>query len=172
MPFRPALRVGITGTLLLAASLTHSGDWRDGLLLRDSAGSAVRGESLQDQPVLLQFWESWCRSCGQLMSDMDEVAARFPRVRYLVVSTDGDPADAWRRLESHPLFPRHPGRFLHDSNRQLAKQFDVSTVPTVLVIDAEGHERLRHSGHFNSSELGRLASLLAELDRTSGDDTS
>lgn len=156
------------GALLLAAVLAHAGDWRDGLLLQDSAGDPIRGESLQDQAVLLQFWESWCRSCGKLMSDMDEVAARFPAVRHIVVSIDDDPADAWRRLESHPLFAEHPGRFLHDPGGRLAGYFAVDTVPTVLVIDEDGQERLRHSGHFNSSELQRVTSLLAELGSTSG----
>lgn len=163
-----AHRIVAGAALLLVAGSLRAGDWRDGLLLEDSGGNTIRGESLPDQPVLLQFWESWCRSCGQLMSEMDEVAGRFPAVRYLVISTDDDPADAWRRLESHPLFPEDPGRFLHDTGGRLAGRFDVTTVPTVLVIDADGRERLRHSGHFNSSELKRLASLLSEIGSTGG----
>lgn len=160
------LAVALSGALLLSAALARAADWRDGLRLAGFADNVIRGEALQDRPVLLQFWESWCRSCGQLMSDMDEVAARFPTVRYLVVSTDAEAADARRRLESHPLFPQHPDRFFHDSNRQLAERFDVATVPTVLVIGPDGHERLRHVGHFNGSELKDLVSLLAELGAT------
>lgn len=131
----------------------------------------IRGESLQDRPLLLQFWESWCRSCGPLMSDLDEIAARFPAVRYLVVSTDENPGDARLRLDAHPLFSQHPDRFFHDSSQQLATYFDVDTVPTVLVIGADGRERLRHSGHFNASELKRLALLLAEFDSNSARST-
>jgi hypothetical protein len=102
------------------------------------------------------------------MSDMDEVAARFPSMRYLVVSTDENAADAQRRLGSHPLFPRHPERFFHDTHGRLAARLEVTTMPTVLVVAADGRERLRHSGHFNSSELGRLVALLARLDSGSG----
>lgn len=164
LALRSAFPTGLAGALLLATALAHADDWRDGLFLRGFADTVIRGESLQDRPLLLQFWESWCRSCGQLMSDMDEVAARFPSVRYLVVSTDENPEDARLRLDSHPLFSVHPDRFFHDSSQQLATHFDVDTVPTVLVIGADGSEQLRHSGHFNSSELRRLVSLLAELD--------
>lgn len=167
MALRSVFPPGLAGIFLLATALAHADDWRDGLLLRGFADNVVRGESLQDRPLLLQFWESWCRSCGQLMSDMDEVAARFPAVRYLVVSTDENPADARRRLDSHPLFSERPDRFFHDSSQQLATHFDVDTVPTVLVIGADGSERLRHSGHFNASELKRLVSLLAEFDSNS-----
>ncbi|HEX6259974.1 MAG TPA: TlpA disulfide reductase family protein [Woeseiaceae bacterium] len=157
----------LSASLLFAAPFLHADDWRNELVLAGFADNALHGESLRDRPVLLQFWESWCRSCGQLMSDMDEVAARFPSVRYLVVSTDEHAADARQRLESHPLFSRKPERFFHDATQQLEKHFDVTTVPTVLVLGTDGRERLRHVGHFNSSELSRLVSLLAELDSTS-----
>jgi thiol-disulfide isomerase/thioredoxin len=130
--------------------------------------NAVDEESLQGRVVILQFWASWCRSCGQLMSEMDEMAARFPSVRYLAVSTDEYAADARRRLGSHPLFPLHPERFFHDTGGRLAARLDITTVPTVLVVAADGHERLRHSGHFNSSDRGRLAALLDRLDSGSG----
>ena len=155
------------GALLLAAGLAHPEDWRDDLLLEGLAENDLRGESLRERPLLLQFWESWCRSCGQLMSDLDEIAARFPSVRYLVVSTDENGDDARERLASHPLFPRHPERFFHDSSRRLAEHFGVVTVPTVLVVGADGRERLRHSGHFNSGELRKLVMALDELDSPS-----
>lgn len=158
----------LAGTLLLAGALVHADDWRDDLALEGLADNVVDSESLQGRVVLLQFWASWCRSCGQLMSDLDEVAARFPSVRYLAVSTDEDAADGRRRLASHPLFPRHPERFFHDTHGRLAARLQVTTVPTVLVVAADGRVRLRHSGHFNSSELGRLVTLLARLDSGSG----
>lgn len=142
-------------------------DWRNDLLLPGFANNELRGESLRGEPVLLQFWASWCRSCGQLMSEMSEVAARFASVRYLVVSIDENAADARRRLEAHPQFPLNRDRFFHDSDQQLSKHFEVVTVPTVLVIGADGRERLRHRGHFNSSDLTRLVSRLADLDSTS-----
>lgn len=168
MPVRLIHPFAVVAGLLLLAGAAHAGDWRDGLRLADSAGNSIRGEALRNRPVLLQFWESWCRSCGQLMTEMDEVAGRFPDVSHLVVSTDDDPEDAWRRLAPHPLFSEHPERFFHDSAGQLAAHFEVYTVPTVLVVDSDGQERLRHSGHFNSSELKRLVSLLAGLGPTGG----
>jgi thiol-disulfide isomerase/thioredoxin len=160
----------LAGALLLAGALAYADDWRNDLALEGLADNAVDGESLQGRAVLLQFWASWCRSCGQLMSEMDEMATRFPSVRYLAVSTDDDAVDARRRLGSHPLFPRHPERFFHDTDGRLAARLDVTTVPTVLVLAADGHERLRHAGHFNSSDLRRLVALLDRLDSGPGPD--
>lgn len=166
---RRALPVALAGTLLLASALVAADDWRDGLALHGFADNVIHGESLRKRPVLLQFWESGCRSCGQLMSELDEVAVRFPSVPYLALSTDEEVTDARRRLESHPLFPQHPDRFFHDSGEKLAKRFDVAAVPTVLVLDAEGRELLRHVGHFNSSELNHLVEVLGELDSSPGE---
>jgi len=169
--WRRVLPVALAGALLLAPALVPADDWRDDLSLKGLADSVVDGASLRNQPVLLQFWESWCRSCGKVMSDLDEVAARFPSVRYLALSTDDEAADARRRLESHPVFAEHPDRFFHDSGKRLATRFDVAAVPTVLVLDADGRELLRHVGHFNSSELNHLVNLLNELDSPHGEST-
>lgn len=168
---RRALTVALAGTLLLASVFVAADDWRDDLSLPGFADNVLHGESLRGRPVLLQFWESWCRSCGQLMSDLDEVAEQFPSVPYLALSTDKEAMDARLRLESHPLFPQNPGRFFHDSGKKLAKRFGVKAVPTVLVLDAEGRELLRHVGHFNSSELNDLVNVLDELDSSPGDST-
>jgi thiol-disulfide isomerase/thioredoxin len=172
---RVALSALLAVAVLPAADVALAGelpgdrpdDWRSGLRLPGFMDAVLRGESLQDEPVLLQFWASWCRSCGQLMADLDDIAVRFPHVRYLAVSIDDDAAAARRRLKAHPLFPQYSDRFFHDADQQLSKRFDVVTVPTILIIDADGRERLRHSGHFNSTDLNRIVYRLADLEPAS-----
>lgn len=117
---------------------------------------------VQDGPVLLQFWASTCHSCGRLMWDLDGLSAAFPAVPYLAVSIDDERAEA-ARIREHPLYARHPGRYLHDGTGALADRLTVRVVPTIVVLDAEGRERLRHVGHVNSGDLQRLRALLALL---------
>lgn len=116
----------------------------------------------QQVPVLLQFWASWCHSCGGLMWELDRLAAAHPQVPYLAVSIDADRRDA-ERATAHPLHAQHPDRYLHDGDGALARRLAVQVVPTLVVLDASGRERLRHVGHVNSTDLQRLRAVLAGL---------
>jgi thiol-disulfide isomerase/thioredoxin len=116
----------------------------------------------QQGPVLLQFWASWCHSCGGLMWELDRLAAAHPQVPYLAVSIDADRRDA-ERATAHPLHARHPDRYLHDGDGALARRLAVQVVPTLVVLDASGRECLRHVGHVNSTDLQRLRAVLAGL---------
>lgn len=111
-------------------------------------------------PVLLQFWASWCSSCGRLMWELDGLSAAFPTVPYYAVSIDAEPADA-ARIRAHPLHARHPDRYLHDATGELARRLRIDAVPAIVVLDAEGRERMRHVGHVNSGDLMRLRQALA-----------
>ena len=59
-------------------------------------------------PVMLDFWASWCGPCRLLSPTIDEVAAARPDVRV--------------------------GKVNVDEEYELAKQFRVISIPTVLVM--------------------------------------
>lgn len=147
-----------------AATAQPAPDWYAGVTLAGFPDRTLGGAELRGRPVLLQLWASWCGSCGALMWDLDELASRFPGVTYLAVSIDAEPAAPQAYLARHPLFARHPRRFWFDDGAVLQRRLGVSTVPVIVVLDAAGHEVLRHRGHVNGAELQRLRRALAELD--------
>ncbi len=107
----------------------------------------------QDGVLLLQFWASWCHSCGALMWDMDELVSGNEQVSYLAVSLDDDPkaADAYvRRL---PVAEKHPGSYFLDENKALAASLGVETVPSILLVTPDGEVLVHKTGHLNSSDL-------------------
>ena len=144
------------------------GDWRNELVLPALSGDSLDCETLLGEPVVIQFWASWCSTCGELLADVDEVAAGFGSVRYLVVSIDDDAADARQALESQPLVPRRADRYYHDADKHLMRRLKVFTVPTLLVLDAAGEERLRLHGHVGTEALSRLAQEVTTLNTGSG----
>jgi thiol-disulfide isomerase/thioredoxin len=149
----------------LPAQDAHAGpDWQADLVLPAFSGEPLRGADLEGRPLLLQFWASWCRSCMSLMDDADELAGRFPGVRYLAISLDDDIESGQRYLDRLALFAKHPARFYFDLDGHLKSRLAVLTVPTFIIINASGEEVHRHVGHINSAELQALRSWLARVD--------
>ncbi len=103
-------------------------------------------------PVLLQFWASWCHSCAGIMWDMDELLQTYSSIQYLAVSLDEDPKNAREYITRHALFEKYSDRYFHDENKQLAGQLGVETVPTILLISSNGDVMVRKTGHLNSQD--------------------
>ena len=86
------------------------------------------------ETLLLQFWASWCHSCGTLMWDMDELVSQHEGLRYVAVSIDDDPTDARVYIRKHSLFEKYHDRYFVDAEKALSASLEVRTVPTIMVV--------------------------------------
>ena len=43
---------------------------------------------------LIQFWASWCHSCGTILWDFDQLLSQHSTVEYIAVSIDEEATDA------------------------------------------------------------------------------
>lgn len=111
----------------------------------------------RDKPLLLQFWASWCHSCGAIMFDLDELLQKYPGTDYLAISLDDEQDDARQYIEKHSLYQKYNDRYFIDLDKLLATKLGVETIPTIILLDATGNEVVRRSGHLNSADLQQFS---------------
>lgn len=101
-------------------------------------GQAVRLSDLRGQPVLLNFWASWCPPCQAEMPAMQQVHLAYADRGYVVLAVNTTYQDA----ESDALaFVRDRGLtfpILFDRDGSAARLYEVRAMPTSFFIDAQG----------------------------------
>jgi thiol-disulfide isomerase/thioredoxin len=113
----------------------------------------AKGETL-----LLQFWASWCHSCGTIMWDMDELVSQNPGMKYIAVSLDDETSDARNYIRKHKLFEKYSDRYYIDADKQFSKSLGIDSVPSILLVDENGKILVKKSGHLNSADLLKFVS--------------
>jgi len=121
----------------------------------DTSGDRIDLLDYRGQPVIVNFWASWCGPCVKEMPLLDEVyrsaSGRFKLISVNVGDTKGTVNEF---LKEHGIsFP-----VLIDAAGKAAGRYRVSALPATFAIDAEG--RISHAGLGQITEAGQLYAFL------------
>jgi thiol-disulfide isomerase/thioredoxin len=118
----------------------------------------VRLSDLQGRGVLLDFWASWCAPCRVQGAIVDRIA-KSNKDRGLValgvVSGDA-PEDAAAFLAQHPVSYES----VVDDQGAASRSFRVSSLPTIVAIDAKGDVVAIRRGLVSEKELSALVEAI------------
>lgn len=138
-------------------------DWT----LKDLDGKPVSLGALKGQVVVLDFWGSWCGPCRLELPHFEQLYGRYRgrKVAFLSVNVEMEPTEAGhlQRVRtfieqnhySFPVLPDHEGVAVQAHN--------ISSYPTLLLIDPSGRIRYRNVGYrdgFDEIIADQLAELL------------
>ncbi len=114
------------------------------LRFSDPAGGPTSLSKFQGRMILLNLWATWCPPCREEMPALDRLNARLGGDRFTVVTLALDSpakADAFLRQIKASTLQNYT-----DTQGLALSTLGVTTVPTTLLIDAQGREIGRLSG--------------------------
>jgi len=99
-------------------------------------GNRIRLSTLRGKAVLLDFWASWCAPCREQMPIVERMTKKFGDRDLVVVGIDTSDSrsDATEFLQARA--PAYPSLF--DEGGFVAKAYEVTAIPVVVVVDREG----------------------------------
>ncbi len=109
--------------------------------------------SLKGKTVVLEFWATWCIPCREqhpVLADVKKHFENHPDVVFLPVDADDDPSLA-------APFVKEQGWESGYFEAGLARRFNVSAIPTILIVDPVG----QISSHIAGYDPPRFVELLA-----------
>lgn len=129
--------------------------------VEDLDGAAVSlGEYIGKQPVILEFWATWCPLCSELEPGIVAVQKRHGdaiAVVQVAVGVNQSPRSIRRHTARHP----QPGRLLFDPKGKATRAFKAPSTSYIVALDRRG--RVVYTGVGGDQDL--LAAAAKALGR-------
>ena len=141
-----ALVAAAVGTPAAVTPATKAPDFA----LRSLEGPNLRLQEQRGRVVMVNFWATWCGPCR---IEMPHLARLYDKYRasgfqLLGINIDEDPRQA--ATVATKLGLRFP--VLFDTEKKVSKLYDLSTMPSTVLIDRDGKVRYIHRGYRDGYE--------------------
>jgi len=144
--FEVVLLIGIVFAVHLYQTRNTPGGKAPGLSAQLLDGSPVSLHEFRGQPLLLQFWATWCSVCSMEQASIDAIAQDYTVLSVAVEETPADEIRMWMSEKGVSY------AVIRDPSGRIAGQFGVQGVPTSIILDASGTIRFIEVGY--TTELG------------------
>jgi cytochrome c biogenesis protein CcmG, thiol:disulfide interchange protein DsbE len=138
-----------------------------GLLAPDFTLTALDGgemqlSSLRGQPVILNFWATWCPPCRAEMPELEALWQRYRDNGLLLIGVDqGESAATVERYARDIVGTTFP--LLLDTNQAVGRAYGVRALPTTVLIDRQGRiQEIRIGGPLNRAMLAAGVNKIME----------
>jgi peroxiredoxin len=152
--FRPLMRAVLGAALAIGPALSAQAIAPTGLApdftLRAADGKNLRLQEQRGQVVLVNFWATWCGPCKLEMPHLNRLYEKYRSSGFvlLAVNVDEDPRLAVGTAQRMGLkFP-----VLLDGDKKVSKLYDLSSMPSTVMIDRDGRVRHVHLGYRDGVE--------------------
>ena len=118
--------------------------------LRTMNGPNLRLAEQRGRVVMVNFWATWCGPCRQEMPHLNRLYEKYRASGFVLlgINVDDDTRNAADVAAKLGLkFP-----VLLDTDKGVSKLYDLSTMPSTVLIDRDGKVRYVHRGYLTGYE--------------------
>jgi peroxiredoxin len=147
----------LAGAFALASNPT--GKPAPDFTLDSRGGKPLSLADYKGKVVMLNFWASWCVPCKQEMPLLESIHKKYGKMGFTMIGVNVEPDSkaANQVLEKIPVsFP-----IVYDKESKVSRLYDVSGMPSSVIIDRKGQVRLLHRGYKPGDENAYLDSIRA-----------
>ena len=144
------IKQSLLAVVLMSSSFGLAAEAAPDFTLKSRSGENLRLEEQRGNIVLVNFWASWCGPCREELPKMEALQQSYQDLGFtvLAVNVDDHPSKADVLLDDVQVtFP-----VLYDTQGKVSEQYDVSAMPTTVIIDRDGNARLTHKGYKSGDE--------------------
>ena len=143
--------------LLLAATaaLATAGPLAPATLAPDFTLRALDGQKLRlgeqrGRVVLVNFWATWCGPCRQEMPHLNKLYEKYRSSGFVLLGVNVDDDTRQAAGVADKLGVKFP--VLPDADKRVSRQYDLSAMPSTVLIDRDGKVRYLHRGYQSGYE--------------------
>jgi cytochrome c biogenesis protein CcmG/thiol:disulfide interchange protein DsbE len=153
------------GTWWVAPSQLAVGESMPEFGFATCTGEELTTASLEDKPLLINFWATWCPPCVRELPNFAELHEKFgDEVNILGVSVDQHPEFVKKFLDKNEL----PYMLAWDSEG-IAADLGFRSIPVTVAVDADGNVASVHQGYASADDLAELVAGAQDLPVDAGD---
>lgn len=116
----------------------HIGFAAPDITLSDQAGNSIQLTELRGQPVIINFWASWCPPCRAEMSAIEAVHQTYQGQGLVVLGVNAANQDNFAQAQEFVSEMDLSFQILYDTTGNVQDLYEVSALPTTFFINRAG----------------------------------
>ena len=153
--FRPRVSRTLLGVALIAcagaaAAAVVLSALADDFTLRTMGGPNLRLQEQRGRVVLVNFWATWCGPCRQEMPHLNRLYEKYRGSGFVLLGVNVDDDTRNAADVSAKLGLKFP--VLLDTDKKVSRQYELSAMPSTVLIDRDGRVRYMHRGYKDGYE--------------------
>jgi len=144
----------ISFSFLLLAKDVDKGNTIPNLKIRMLDGSsATIHELVEDGPLMIDFWATWCVPCKKVMKFLDQYHQEFEDEGFKVLMINTDTPRSIGKVKSYVRSQDYKFIVGMDPNKMISKKLNGMVMPTLILVDKGGEIKWRHQGYIPGEEV-------------------
>ncbi len=113
-------------------------------------GQKMHLKDQRGRVVMVNFWATWCGPCRQEMPQLNRLFEKYRSSGFVLLGVNVDDDTSTAREVASKLGVTFP--VLLDTDKTVSKLYELSTMPSTVIIDRDGKVRYMHRGYLAGYE--------------------